>query len=246
MSDRTHFALSICTTLTILSLILLTSVSYAVEATNCTPKITHVALFKNGLGYFTSSVILPKGAEEIRIGSFPAPSHGTFWIEYPKDEKITSLRTTKDEVKTETCVNGIPELLAENIGKRVELRTSFDDLPAVAGTIQDVLPEKNEPVKESNPYFMSFAPENPRGYHYPVTTPPQFVLIRTYDGIVTLPVNSIVYASFPQVDINTKAVRTDTQPAIYIDMSEPSKGEEVTFNYLAHGITWSPSYLVVP
>lgn len=75
-------------------MVLLTAVgTHADEVSDVDVKIKRVALFKNGLGYFTSSATLPKKATTITLGQLPVPSHGTFWVGYPKAVKVRSLFT---------------------------------------------------------------------------------------------------------------------------------------------------------
>jgi hypothetical protein len=58
-------------------------------------EVTRVALFKNGMGYFTREGELPKKAGPFVIRPLPASSHGTFWCDYDESVKMHGLRSRK-------------------------------------------------------------------------------------------------------------------------------------------------------
>ena len=64
-----------------------------------TPKIERVMLFKNGLGYFSAGAVLPPKETSIRLGQLPVPSHGTFWVAYPKNVAVRALYTAMEETR---------------------------------------------------------------------------------------------------------------------------------------------------
>ena len=66
----------------------LSGVLFAGEEGTASLKLRHVSLFKNGIGYFSSDAKLPDGATTVNIGQLPVPSHGTFWVYYPRDVKM--------------------------------------------------------------------------------------------------------------------------------------------------------------
>ena len=101
------------------------------EVSDVDIEIERVALFKNGLGYFTSSATLPKGATNIRIGQLPVPSHGTFWVGYPEDMKVRALFTIMEDIDETVPARSIVELLQCNPGRKVTINTNLDDMPAI-------------------------------------------------------------------------------------------------------------------
>ena len=114
-------------------------------------RIERVALFKNGLGFFTSGVMLPENAEAVRFGQLPVPSFGTFWVAYSKDVGVRSLVTSMEEVEERVPVQHIGDLLQANVGRKVTLRTGPGEKDVVEGTVMASEAEMPEPP---SPYFM--------------------------------------------------------------------------------------------
>ncbi|MBN1437669.1 MAG: hypothetical protein JW936_11405, partial [Sedimentisphaerales bacterium] len=54
-----------------------------VEQAEC--GVGRIALFKNGLAYFQSSVAVPEGVSEFQFWPEGSAAHGTFWLSWPSN-----------------------------------------------------------------------------------------------------------------------------------------------------------------
>ncbi|KPJ58957.1 MAG: hypothetical protein AMJ46_13065 [Latescibacteria bacterium DG_63] len=205
-------------------------------------KIERVALFKNGLGYFTSSAILPKAATTIKLGQLPVPSHGTFWVGYPEDVKVRALFTSMEDVEEAVPARSVAELLQVNPGREVAVSTGSEDMPTIRGTIVKAMPE-DKPTEPPSPYLMDIRRTSSQPPHQPYRAT-SLVVIRTEAGTVALNAGSITRADFEDDDITTSVSVVSKQPSIRMELEKPAKGERIGVSYLARGITWSPSYMI--
>jgi hypothetical protein len=204
--------------------------------------IERVALFKNGLGYFTSSAALPKGATSIRIKQLPIPSHGTFWVGYPEDMKVSALFTCLEDVDETAPARSVIELLRCNPGRKVKISPSLDDMAEIEGTIVEIT-GGNESTEPPSPYLMGVRlPTSTQQYQsYQATS---LVIIKTESGNVALNAGSIVRVDFEDEDITTSVSNILKQPSIRMELDKAANGQKIGLSYLARGITWSPSYLI--
>lgn len=212
------------------------------EVTDVNVKIERVALFKNGLGYFTSAATLPKGADVIRISKLPVPSHGTFWVGYPKDAEVRTIITSMEDVVKPAPARSIAMLLQANPGRKVSITTSSPEMPEITGTIVNVNDEER-PTGSPSAYLMDMRLLSSRNPYQPNTSA-SLVIIKTNSGYVALNVGSIVRADFEDDDITTSIPDISQQPIIRMELDKPSNEATVGVSYLARGITWSPSYLI--
>ncbi len=208
------------------------------EAPDVAVEIERVALFKNGLGYFTSSAALPKGATTINIGQIPVPSNGTFWLGYPESLKVRALITSMVDVEEAFSPRNVAELLQANPGRKVTLRTNLKDAPAITGTIVKVV-SKDKPTPPS-PYLMDIR-RSSRHQPYLLVS---LVVIKTETGTVVLNAGSILQADFEDDDITAVVSVVSKKPSIRLELDKASRGQKVGLSYLARGITWSPSYMI--
>ena len=124
-----------------------------IRPTDVSMKIETVALFKNGLGFFTSTATLPENEKTVRFGQLPIPSFGSFWVGYAKDVKVRSLITSMEDWQEKIPLQNLGQILQINAGRRVTLRTGSGDKDILEGV---VLPQVMDAgVSEPpNPYFM--------------------------------------------------------------------------------------------
>ncbi|UCC78282.1 MAG: hypothetical protein JSW64_08315 [Candidatus Zixiibacteriota bacterium] len=224
-------------------IIMLTGIgASADESSDVDVKIERVALFKNGLGYVTSSATLPKGATDIRIRQLPVPSHGTFWVGYPEDLKVRALFTSMENADETVPALNIAELLKCNLGKKVTVSTNMHNIPAITGTIVEVT-RADEQAEPPSPYFMDARSLTVTHMNRPGRATP-LVVIKTESGNVVLRGGSIIRADFEEDDITTSVSDILKQPSIRMELEKESKGQKVGVSYLARGIAWTPSYLI--
>jgi len=101
-----------------------------VDATAATLEIERIAVFKNGLGYFSSRATLPQAATTVELGELPVPSHGTLWVGYDEKTPVRGLFARLEQVVSEVPVDSVAGLLAANVGRSVTL-----DPGSITGTL---------------------------------------------------------------------------------------------------------------
>lgn len=201
-------------------------------------KITRVALFKNGLGFFSSAITLPKNATTVKLQKLPIPSHGTFWIGYPQNVKINALFSSMETINKTEPANNMVKLLQANAGRKVTVHPSTEDMTSIKGVIVKVIPE-GKIVEPLSPYRMHI-----RSNRYRSNQSPTMVVIKTVTGTVVINADLIARADFTESNISTSMSTVSRQPNIKIKLQEPAGGKQIGISYLARGITWAPSYLI--
>jgi hypothetical protein len=206
--------------------------------------IERVALFKNGLGFFTSSTRLPQGAETVRLGQLPVPSFGTFWVGYPKDVKVRRLVTVLEELEEKMLAQSIGELLEMNPGCKVRLHIGPDDSDVIEGIV--VSGSLETAVSEAtSPYFMNIRRRRElHGRRLSSFQPGRVLLVETDRGTVALNPGSIIRADFDRCELIDFTPIQQKRPSVRIELERPARGQTVTVSYLAKGATWSPAYLI--
>ena len=204
-------------------------------------KVESLSLFKNGLGFIISGGTLPENSKSIKIGQLPVPTLGTFWAGYPKEVKLQKLITSIEEVEKKTPVISLSQLIRVNTGKKVLIHLSDKDIEGIILKGPSVDKEENS----ESPYFMGTT-QNQKPYNnyiQPVSVN-EIINIKTETGIVAINPNSVIRVEF--ADDNPLNVTSTIQkkPVIRLELEKPAGGENITVSYLAHGITWSPAYLI--
>jgi len=200
-------------------------------------RVKRVALFKNGLGYFVLEAQLP--STTVDLGPLPAASHGTFWLNWPREVNVT--RCVADTTTTTQLVNAvtIPDLISANVGKKVRLYERYlsgEQMPVVEGTICSCAQERTPP--EPDPYISGPGPDTRRMQQ------PALVTIQTDTGAVAINPLQIQRVDFLDQPPNTTFPREIPAYTLTLDLAEPAPGHTVTVSYLAKGITWAPSYMI--
>jgi hypothetical protein len=203
--------------------------------------VKRVALFKNGLGYFSAQAVLPADTTTVSIGQLPVPSLGTFWVHYPQDVVLSRVVTSLEDVQETNPVSSIAWLLSANVGRKATVMTSTKDMAAMEGVIvsADI---GSRMVEQPSPYRMDIRRMDRNRYQpYPTG---QLLVLKTERGTVAVNMNSIIRVDIEGGGAKTNAIRTVKQPAIRLELEKPAGGKEVSLHWLARGITWAPSYLI--
>jgi hypothetical protein len=183
-------------------------------------KIEKVALFKNGLGFFTSSGTLPGGTTSVRMGGFPVPSYGTFWVGYRDKVKVRSLIAAKEPYQNSVPAQSIADLLRLNSGCSVRLRIASDPEEIIEGeVVGDFNPQGGTPASG-------------------------VLLIKTGKGMVALNTGSVTRVDFARCDIIDSTRVEHMRPFLRMELDRPAGGERIGVTYLAKGISWAPGYLI--
>lgn len=191
-----------------------------------TSKVISVALFKNGLAVVKRHVTLDAPGT-YRLTDVPDPVHGTFWIE---SNGAIEARVENRDSKAET-----PSPLGQNLqdelaGLKVTLQSRSTKAPITGVVVKPV--KKEAPTSEWMPLEYS-------GYR-PVPEPgSRFLILKTEKGISYVELGDIVSLEAegqPQAD-----TRTVKKPVLLL---VAEKAGPVQISYLAHGLSWAPSYKV--
>jgi hypothetical protein len=191
--------------------------------------VERVALFKNGLGFFTSTATLPESVTSVELGHLPVPSFGTFWVGYPDKVKVRSLVAAVEKTGKPVPVQSIGQLLQLNPGCKVRLHTGPDGREVIEGTI---LGDGKVERREAHSGYLGSASGG------------RVLLVKTDDGIVALNSSSVTRVDFGGCDIIDSAEVEQEQSLLRMQLERPAGGERIGVTYLAKGITWAPSYLI--
>ncbi len=204
-------------------------------------RVERVALFKNGIGYFSSSGELPVGVRTVVLGDMPIPSLGTFWIGYPSNLAVRAIVASLDEEQEPEAVRNLPMVMAANLGR--DVKVVFGNGEVAAGRIESVVRQTQPPVAGS-PYVVSArnappASSDPFGNSW-------LVILRGEQGnTVAFGAQAASRVEFVgSAGVATSTVTTVRRPRIRMELDQAAKGERVGVSYLARGITWSPSYMI--
>jgi hypothetical protein len=202
-------------------------------------------MFKNGLGFFIAQAALPDAAGPFMLGAFPVPSHGTFWVSYPKGVALQSVVAREAKLTTQVGAISIPELLRANVGKHIVVWLSDTDKP-VEGTLVACPADRGAP--RSDPYAMGRGrdPSTEMRYYGPPAPreSARLIVVQTSQGTAAFSPDAVKRVEFP----GGEPVRTVARETSIVELEgrlgKPAGGKDAVISYLAKGITWAPSYMV--
>ncbi|MFO0813899.1 MAG: DUF4139 domain-containing protein [Gemmatales bacterium] len=210
----------------------LMSMSMATEAgpeKEVKTKVVSVALFKNGLAVVKRQVALD-GTGSYRITDVPEPIHGTYWVE------SNGLTESRVEMRESTLPTPAPlgtNLPVELHGLKVTIR-SRDGKTVTTGVVQ--APPKKEKEESIDP------PPEYSGYRPPPEPTSRFLILKTEKGIAYVDQSDI---GGLEVEGEPKAdPRTQKKPVLILVSGDGAKAGNAQISYLAHGLSWAPSYKV--
>ena len=201
-------------------------------------KAKTVAVFKNGLGFFTR-----EGASELKDGwavteHVPAASLGSVWVSsLDKDSRIEEAIGFREDVGKTTEAISIEELLEANIGKKIHI--TYGDNKNIEGVIKSV-PKARGPERAD-----LMAADYTRNIYDPRLQPKAglIVVIDTGSSEVVLNKNSITKVEF-NGEFSTAFPGREKAKRVKFRVSTPKKEAKIALSYLQKGISWSPAYLV--
>lgn len=220
-----------CAALMVMTLVVATG-ALAADVVDVPTRVQSVALFKNGLGYFTRVGELPAAPAEIELGPMPAAVHGTFWLGWEEGVAFDDLRSREVDASEMRAALSVPELLRANVGKRARLYLAGEDRP-LTGRIAAV-PEPPRP-QPPNPYLSVIMPPQPPANN--------LVLVESDRETLGIPMGNIVRVAFlepaaTEVPVDTRHV------ALAGQLTAGQAGQALAASYLVQGMTWAPSYRV--
>ena len=198
------------------------------------PRIQQIALFKNGLGFFVCQVQIPDDTNSFSIVPDGAASHGTFWVAYPPQVKLSALVAGSVDSKKMTQAVTIPELLRANLGQRVRLNYQGKDIEGII----KYFPDDRRPSPPS-PY----APGTPESIRIPHVGS-SLMLVETDAGQVAINPYTVQRIEFLSGQAKTCFALKDKSTQLDVTLAKPAGRKKLTLSYLAKGITWAPSYMV--
>ena len=206
----------------------LVGLSSAVEAPaekDVKSKVVSVALFKNGLAVVKRQVAYD-GAGVYRLSDVPEPVHGTFWVESkdPLDVRVES-RDTPAEPSQGFGFN-LQEEFA-NVKVTVHGRNNKNPITGIVLAI----PKKDDEAD-------AVGSDN-EGYRQP----PQgsrFLILKNGKRTSYIDFNDIAAI---EAEGQPKA-RTVKKPFLLLTAGADAKAGSAQISYLAHGLSWAPSYKV--
>ncbi|NLX25285.1 MAG: DUF4139 domain-containing protein, partial [Lentisphaerae bacterium] len=212
-----------------------TIATVADEAASNRLPVHEITVFKDGHAFIQHSGTLPVDESgKIIMDYLPAPVLGTFWP-YVDDQNATlgSVVAGIRKVETEKTALSIGEMIEANIGARIIFRDGEIDREA---TIVGI------PTRSS---------EELASYASPTDLPqlPQksdVLLLRTTEGIRTLPLSSIDQLTFVD-ERKEKVVQEEFRNRLSLNVkwnNQPKETANVGLVYLQLGIRWIPSYRI--
>ena len=178
-------------------------------------KIVAVDLFKNGLAIVKREATLGK-AGSYAIDDVPSPVHGTFYID--STGTVDAMVKMRDvEVPASDVQPG--SLQDDLAGKKVVVHFKGDKRAPVSGTMVKIKPPKPEEQVVVGRYL----------------------LLQTAKGRVYVDPGEV--AAVESEDAGDKVIRR--RPQLVLTLADTNKAEtKVSIRYIAHGLSWAPSYRV--
>ncbi len=202
---------------------------FAQDAQDAAPRLSQVALFKNGLAMIVTEVDIPEGAEWVRVRPLPSPMHGTFWVTSSADSvSMAEVVATRDEVDEQVDAMTVTEILLANVGRVVVLTVGEDRYEGKLLSVpQDPIPQ-------------------PSADRFASPLPPRadLVLIETANGVVALNRGSVARIAFGSKDgpPSTTWSRKRQGASLLLHTKDAKPGAKVVISYLERGLSWAPTY----
>jgi hypothetical protein len=189
-------------------------------------RVAAVSLFKNGLAVIKREVDLA-GPGIYRLTDVPEPVHGTFMIESgtPLEARV-ELRDVKGDDHTPLGVS----LQEELAGLTVTIYGRNNKAPITGRVVPP--PKRDDDPTSYNPEYAPF-----RSSPEPAS---RFLILKTGKGVSYVDLNDIASLEAE----GQPAPRMQRKPVLLLEAGKDAKPGKVTVNYLAHGISWAPSYRV--
>ncbi|MBZ0254949.1 hypothetical protein K8I31_02735, partial [bacterium] len=192
-------------------------------------------VFKNGYSMATIEVELPTEAGVYQVAPLPDSALGTFWLYWPDGAVVENVKATVAESESEIDAANIAEMLEANVGQVVQ---AADEDTWYKGEIVSVPKRSQYPILYPQDKDV-VPPPNPdeRG---------DVVILKDGTQRIVLSIRAINKIRFLDADAGMKLKRMSRQNVIEFELSKaPSEaGKTMQIQYLANGLSWSPSYVV--
>ena len=214
----------------IIAVIILTS---CIQSAYCAEEqINTVALFKNGSGYFVSSLEIEAGSLGFDVVPQAAAAHGSFWISWGEGLGVQSVIAEPADYSEKIEATTISELLRANIGSevRIDCGEEFFTGEIIAFDITDA----KEQLRPYAPGKDIYIPYNRQ----------EVLTLKTAAGVMIVNAEQISRLTFLSGEFSRDGSRDEKRIKLTGSFVSPAKEGKVWLQYLAKGITWVPSYMV--
>ena len=231
--NRHHFAYIVVFVLTVVYLPLTAPVGFAVETLESRP--TEAFVFKNGYSLAAIEVDFPTKIGVYQVTPLPDSALGSFWLTWPEGTEIKNVKATVAETETDVDAASIAELLEANIGASVQLA---DDDTWYKGVIVSVPKRSQDPI---------IYPQDDKTI--PAPNPDErgdVVILKDGSQTYVLSLHAIKKIRFLDAEAGMKLKRLSRQNVIEFEVTKTFSelGKHLYIQYLANGLSWSPSYVV--
>ena len=209
---------------------------FADDAKEVESKVVSVALFKNGLAVIKRQVALP-GSGMVLITDVPEPVHGTFFVE---SSGPIAARVEKRRVAMKNQPSLGQNLQEELAGLKVTIYGKNAKTP-VTGTVVSIPKPEIDPQVD-NSMATGWAPYSSISRASPAPTPSRFLLLTTDKGTAYIDFNEI--ASVDAEGSPKREPVMENKSVLLLDLGAKSSAGMAQISYLAHGLSWAPSYKV--
>ena len=213
------------------------SSSFADDDKELESKVVSIALFKNGLAVVKRQVTLP-GSGVVRVGDVPEPVHGTFFVE---SNGPLEVRVEKRRVAIKEQPKPGQNLQEDLAGLKVTVHSKSSKIPITGAVVSIPKPKSETESTETTPF--GWAPYSPSPSYAPSASGNSFLLIKTEKGISYVNIAEIESVE-AEGNPNPEPIM-ENKPVLLLDVGAKSSGSVAQISYLAHGISWAPSYRVV-
>jgi hypothetical protein len=213
--------------------------------------VREVTIFKDGHAFVTH-----EGKLEVKDGAvvfeyLPEPVLGTFWA-YARGQRVTlqSVVAGTDEIEEAKTAISLTELIRANAGKDVTLGVKVgDEVSSIEGTLVGI-PEREVDRETATAVRSEYDYRVGRYVQTPATTRTEsvtehgdVVLVKTEDGLMALPISTVV-----GMTVEGDAGRTFTEKVdkrrLRLNISGGRGETTVGMTYLQKGLRWIPEYKV--
>ncbi|HUG19347.1 MAG TPA: hypothetical protein VMM56_10240 [Planctomycetaceae bacterium] len=196
--------------------------------------IREVTVFKDGHAFVLhEGDVTTDGEGNVLLDYLPTPVIGTFWP-YADDPnaKLRAVSAGKQRVSLEKTALSIRDLLAANVGARVEIREGDKYYRATITGIPASSAEEQEAAA-------------PAGSGPQVSQPGQLILLQTETGTRAIPIDRIQDVTFidnPTAQLEYEEIRNLLKLQLDWNGQAPAKTARVGMTYLQKGLRWIPHY----
>jgi len=216
--------------------LLLAAATVTAEPVTLNTKTQTVSMFKNGLAMVTSQADIPEPGEY----QFPAPQarYGSLWLGWSEGLDLSRITTTEVERTDSAEALSLVDLLRANVGRPFAIRLHGDD-----AWIEGVLTSMpTVPAPSPQPHGQ---PAIHGGYYPQPPTQANLMLFNTTAGTLALTPGQVARVRFDDGKPNTSVDSSHKETALaFTAETAEGEGDDVVMRYLAHGISWSPSYAI--